>query len=123
MTIQTHPRDDRALSAPWLLFKVSEQLERLKREPGWQQNDLNTITLMKTPGMTVVLTALKAGSVMHEHQASGPVTIHVLSGKVGIDFVGEGVEVCSGELVTVDPLVAHEVKALEESVILLTVGQ
>ncbi|MBI4502573.1 MAG: hypothetical protein HY700_15610 [Gemmatimonadetes bacterium] len=123
MTIQTHPRAERTLSAPWLLFKISEQVDRLKREPEWQQDDHNTITLMKTPGMTVVLTALKAGSVMHEHQASGPVTIHVISGKIGIDFVGECVEVCGGELVTVDPLVAHEVKALEESVVLLTVGQ
>ena len=123
MATKTHPREDRALSAPWLLFKISEQLQSLKNEPAWQRGDRDSITLMKTPGLTLVLMALRAGDVMHQHQASGPVVIQVLTGKVLVEFAGDAPELCAGELLTVDPLVMHEVRALEESTLLLMVGQ
>ena len=123
MTIQTHPREERTLSAPWLLFKVSEQLERLKQEPEWKDRGHDSITLMKAPGLSVVLIALRAGEVMREHQASGPMAMHVISGRVQLHFTGDNPEVCAGELATVDPLVAHQLSALEDSAILLFVGQ
>jgi quercetin dioxygenase-like cupin family protein len=123
MTTKTHPRDERTLSAPWLLFQISEQLQKLKTEPAWQHGDRDSITLMKAPGLSLVLIALRAGDALHEHQAAGPMALQVLSGKVRISFMGDETEVRGGELLTVDPLVPHEVRALEESVLLLTVGQ
>lgn len=123
MSTQTHPREERALSAPWLLFRISEQIERLKREPEWQDLGHHAITLMKAPGLTVVLIVLKAGEEMHDHQASGPVAIQAIAGRVKLVFSGDSPELCAGEFATVDPMVTHRVSALEESAILLFVGQ
>jgi quercetin dioxygenase-like cupin family protein len=123
MTNQTHPREERTLSAPWLLFNILDQLERLKKEPEWRTTDHNSITLMKAPGLSVVLLALKRGEVMHEHQASGPLAMQVVSGRIAVEFAGDRRQVHPGELMTVDPLVAHEVTAVEDSAILLFVGR
>jgi quercetin dioxygenase-like cupin family protein len=123
MTIQTHPREERVLSAPWLLFNIREQLEILKRESEWQANGHNSITLMKTPGLSVVLIALKAGDVMGQHHATGPMAMQVFSGSIRVGFAGDRPAVGAGEFITVNPQIAHEVTALEESAILLFVSQ
>ena len=107
MTIQTHPREERPLSAPWLLFRISEQLERLKQEPEWKDRGHDSLTLMKSPGLTVVLIAMRAGEVMREHQASGPVAIQIIQGRVQLHFTGDNPEVCAGEFATVDPTLAR----------------
>lgn len=113
-------RLERPVTVPLLHVRISEQLERLKREPTWRTGDRNAITLIKEPTLRLVLIALKKGAKLHEHQASGPVTIQAVSGSLRLTIAGQALELRSGEISVLESAIDHEVEALEEAALLLT---
>jgi quercetin dioxygenase-like cupin family protein len=60
-------------------FDLTAELERLKDEATWSTGQ-NARTLIKYDNLRVVLTALKAGATMPDHQTDGRVSMQVLSG-------------------------------------------
>jgi quercetin dioxygenase-like cupin family protein len=115
-------RGAQRLAAPHLVFELSDELERLKAEPSWQRGDRNANTLVKEPDFRIVLTALKAGAQLEEHQVAGRVAVQVLAGRVRMHLPDGAVELAAGRLIAFEPEIAHRVEALEESALLLTIG-
>jgi quercetin dioxygenase-like cupin family protein len=115
-------RLDRPVAVPLLHVGLAEQLGRLKQESTWRTNGRNAITLTKEPTLRVVLLLLGKGTKMPEHQAAGPLTLHVLSGSVALRTDGSTVEIGAGELVALESAIDHELEALEESACLLTLA-
>ncbi|HEX9408961.1 MAG TPA: hypothetical protein VGA23_04855 [Methylomirabilota bacterium] len=78
--------------------------------------------MSKEPALRVVLILLAKGHKISEHQAAGPLTLHILSGSVAfrtgdrMDMLG------SGELIVLESAIEHEVEALEETACLLTLA-
>ena len=66
--------------------------------------------------------ALTAGNGLAEHAGPGGATVHVLSGRVRLSTADDGREGSPGDLLTV-PAARHCLDALEDSVVLLTVGR
>jgi quercetin dioxygenase-like cupin family protein len=121
MSKRAQPRRERPTSPlPLLQISFAEQLERLKQEPAWHSGDRNAITLTKEPQLRVLLLAMKRGSNLHEHRASGPVTIQVVSGLVRLTVSAQVLDLKPGELAILESAIAHEVEAVEESALLLT---
>ena len=115
-------RLDRPVTVPLLHVGLAEQLARLKQESTWRTSGRNAITLTKEPTLRVVLLLLGKGTKMPEHQAAGPLTLHVLSGSVALRTDGSTVEIEAGELVALESAIEHELEALEESACLLTLA-
>jgi quercetin dioxygenase-like cupin family protein len=115
-------RPDRPVAAPLLHVRTAELLERLRQESTWRTSGRNAITLSKEPTLRLVLMLLGKGTTMTEHQAAGPLTLHVLSGSVSFRAGDRAETVGSGELIVLESAVAHAVEALEESACLLTLG-
>jgi quercetin dioxygenase-like cupin family protein len=86
-------------------------------EPGQARR---SVTLVKQGGMSIVLTHLHEGSTIHEHQAPGAVSIHVLDGLVHVHIGDEEIELRGGRLIAFNSGVRHSVEAIEESTLLLT---
>jgi hypothetical protein len=61
-TIRTAPREDRVLSGPAITFAIAEELSRLRQEPEWISGKRNSVTVVKTSNLSVVLTAIKKGA-------------------------------------------------------------
>ena len=57
-----------------------------------------------------------------EHKADGRISIHVLSGHVQLRASGRTFNLRSGGLLALDHAVSHDVHALEESALLLTIA-
>ena len=72
--------------------------------------------------MRVVLIALAAEARMQEHKADGRISIHLLSGQVQVRASGRTFNLRSGGVVALDQGIAHDVHALEESALLLTIA-
>jgi quercetin dioxygenase-like cupin family protein len=75
--------------------------------------------------MTVVLTVLKQASEMHEHEAPGPVTLVVISGRVAVrtEIRGENESVLdAGSSAAFAPGVRHSLTGLLDSVVLIVIG-
>ena len=68
------------------------------------------------------LMALTAGTTMAEHESPGEATAHVLSGRVRIGAGENSWEGRTGDLITIPPS-RHDLHAIEDSVVLLTVAK
>ena len=113
---------ERPLDGPHLSFDLGSELDRLKREAPWRERGHNAITLAKYPDLRFVLMALRAGARMTTHEPDERVSLQVLGGRVRVAVGGREVEVQAGQLLAMDRAQAHQVEALEESALLLTLS-
>jgi len=111
----------RNIDAPLLSFKLQDEVRRLRREPEWKDGDKNGITLAKYPNLRTVLVTLKKGAHMREHGPEGPMSLAVISGKVELLAGGVRQTLERKGLATVRRGVRHDVRAMQDSVILLTI--
>ena len=112
----TAPRAD-----PFMEFELSAEAHRLRSETTWNTGQ-NARTLIKYDDFRVVLIALAAEARMREHKAEGRISIHVLSGHIQMKASGRTFNLRSGGLLALDHGVSHDVHALEESALLLTIA-
>jgi quercetin dioxygenase-like cupin family protein len=100
-------------------FSFSDEIARLKGESSWSLGKRNAITLSKGP-LRVVLVLLKEGARLEEHRARGPMTLQVLSGSIRFRSGETGVELAPGRLVVLEAILSHDVEALADAALLLT---
>jgi len=112
------------LARPLLQIDVEQELQRLRQEESWhRETGRSSKTLAKYPGFRIVLILMKAGTRMRQHRAEGRVSIQQLKGRVRIHLEAHRrVEVSAGQLLVLDCGVLHDVEALEESSLLLTIA-
>ena len=63
---------------------------------------------------------LKAGARLHEHRADGTLTVQAVSGAVRVDAGGRRIDLAPGEVLVLEPGLAHALEAGPESAVLLT---
>jgi len=112
----TPPRAD-----PFMEFDLSAEIHRLHAETTWNTGQ-NARTLIKYEDFRVVLIALAAEARMQEHKTEGRISIHVLSGHIQLKASERTFSLRSGALLALDRGVTHDVHALEESALLLTIA-
>ncbi len=120
-TIRTAPRADRVLSGAAITFAISEEIEVLKQEPEWISGHRNSVTVVKTSNLSIVLTAVKKGATLCGHQVDGPITLQVVSGAIHFGVAGEPRKLTAGDVIALDKAVPHDIEALEDSDLLLTI--
>lgn len=109
------------MASPFLEFDLIEEADRLHREPTWSSGQ-NARTLIKFDDFRVVLMVLKASTRIPGHKANGRITVHVLSGHVRLNAAGRTFDLRPGSLLALDKDVPHDLEALQESAILLTIA-
>jgi len=122
---QTHGSPERPMhqvAHALLTFDLDAELERLHAEEGWQQGTRNAKTLVKEPDLRIVLIALRQGGRMEEHRAPGRLSIQTLTGRLRLQVREQTIDLPAGHVLVLDPDVAHDVEALEESAFLLTIA-
>ena len=105
-----------------LAFDLGAACDALRSEESWQRGDRNARTLVKEPGFRVVLVTLRAGAHLAQHAVHEQATVHVLTGHILIHVPDDRLDVPAGGLVALEPRVKHDVEALEESAVLLTIA-
>lgn len=114
--------ESRRLDAPIRRLDLTQEIEALRRDEAWKTNGHAARTLAKYDDLRVVLITLKPGARMEEHQARGRVSLQCLSGHVQLHLGDQQVDLPAGNLVGLEHWVTHDVQALEESVLLLTLA-
>lgn len=109
------------LSAPYLEFNLRRELEQLRAEPEWKAGH-NAKTLVKYDDLRVVLIALRARARIPEHRTDGRISIQSVHGHVRIRAGGRTFDLPEGALLTLEQGLAHDVEALDDSAILLTIA-
>lgn len=109
------------MAAPFLEFDLQAELHRLRAETTWSTGH-NARTLVKYDDFRVVLIALSAHARMPEHKTEGRISVHVLAGHIQVKAGGRTFNLRPGGLLALDRGLAHDVEAVEESVLLLTIA-
>jgi quercetin dioxygenase-like cupin family protein len=111
-----------ALVGPYLELDLVRELDNLKREPEWASGQ-NARTLVKHDTLRIVLTALKAGHRIPEHQTDGQISIQTLSGRIHVRAGGRTFDLPGGVLLALEHGVRHDVEAIDDSAVLLTIAR
>jgi quercetin dioxygenase-like cupin family protein len=110
-----------AMAAPFLEFDLTTEIARLRQEPEGQAGQ-NAKTLVKYDDLRIVLIALKAGDRLPVHQTGGRLSIQTVAGHIHMRAEGRTFDLPAGRLLALDQAIPHDVEALEESAILLTIA-
>lgn len=109
------------LGNPMLTFDLNGEIKQLREENSWQ-GGRDSKTLVKNQDFRIVLTVLKANALLHEHKATGRISVQVLSGHIQMHVQDKVFDLPAGHLLALDRAVPHDVKALEDSAFLLTIA-
>lgn len=110
------------LTAPLMDFNLEREIAQLHEEEAWQRTGRNSKTLVKQPDFRIVLIALQKDGHLEEHSADARVSIYTLAGHVKIQLPEQTVDLPGGHLLVLDRALEHDLQALEESAILLTIS-
>ena len=110
------------LTAPLMDFNLPKEIAQLHAEEAWRRTGRNSKTLVKQPDLRIVLIALQKGLHLEEHSADARLSIYTLSGHVKLQLPEQRVDLQEGQLLVLDRALEHDLEALEESAILLTIS-
>jgi quercetin dioxygenase-like cupin family protein len=113
-----HPQ---SLAAAYLEFDLAREIDQLHQEPEWTSGH-NAKTLVKYDDLRVVLIALRAHARVPTHQTEGRISVQTIRGHVHVRASGRTFDLPVGNLLTLDRGLPHDVEAVEESAVLLTIA-
>lgn len=118
----TYTRQHGPMEVPLQLVRFEDQIGSMKKEPAWEHGERVAKTLVKEGRLRVVLTLMRAGTVLHEHRTEGAVTIQCLAGRMKLHAQGREIELIDGEMAALDSGIEHSVDAVGESAFLVTIA-
>ena len=113
------PEGDRVLDAPYVFADLPAFIEQVKDEKAWGKSDRNAITVFKTEGMTIVLTAMKEGAVIKDNTVNGFFTVQVIEGSIRMETLEGDNKMTLNQLISFHPGVPHSIEATTDAVLLL----
>ena len=117
-----HEEMTSSLTAPLLMFDLAAEIEQLHGEEYWLKGGRISKTLVKHSDFRIVLILMKAGTLMQKHKTDARTSIHALSGRLLIKLDGQTVELPAGHLLVLEKALSHDVNALEDSALLLSIS-
>jgi quercetin dioxygenase-like cupin family protein len=113
---------NRDLAGDVLLFRLSEEEATTTDRELLDRNGRNARTLVKEDALRVTMIVLAAGGEIREHQAEGPITVHVLSGGMQFTVAGSVHDLKAGDLLVVGARIRHAVASRDGATFLLTLA-
>ena len=114
-------REAEATSGLMRGFNLAAEIRALRNEPAWESGR-NAKTLVKYPDFRIVLTVLKRGAVVREHQAAGRISVQTVAGHLCMHVGEQLCDLPTGSILVLDRSIVHNVEALEDSAFLLTIA-
>jgi hypothetical protein len=103
-----------------LVTDLTSEAGTLLEEPEWTDGDRNTRTLLAGDRMRVALIALRRDAAIGDDATDDSLVVQVLRGAVSVDGTGERRQLGSGALLVLDRPRSWRLRAIDESLLLLT---
>lgn len=111
----------RALTGEHLSFDLAGQIRELRREENYERSGRAGRTLVKEGPLRITLTLMAEGTEVGTHHAVSPMTLQALEGRLRYRVGGEEFEIGAGEVLFFGPGHARDIRALEDTALLLTI--
>jgi len=121
-TSGTDERESRPLMDRWLVFNVAEEIESLRAEFEWTENDKNSRTLAKDVDFRVLLSALHTGASIDEDDGDARTSIQLLEGTADLEVAGETTPLTKGQLAVVNAGQPWVLRATSDCAVLMTLA-
>jgi quercetin dioxygenase-like cupin family protein len=112
----------RPLAAPMMIFDLEPRLRELRDDDSYRRSGRLGRTLAKHGRMRLTLVALNEGVEVGTHHADSPMTIQLLEGVLSFRVAGKDHELRAGQVLFFGPGDAHDIRAKQESALLLTLS-
>jgi quercetin dioxygenase-like cupin family protein len=116
------PSITRPLAGPILTFDIAEQIAELRAEESYERSGRAGRTLAKSGRLRITLVAMQRDNVISTHRADSPITLQVLEGGIRFRANGGDHRMKAGQLLFFGPGDANDIRAMEETVLLLTIS-
>jgi quercetin dioxygenase-like cupin family protein len=104
------------------LFDLAGIAAELRTSEAYAREGHAAHTLLREDDLRMVVVVMKAGARMAEHRAQETAAIHGLSGHVRLHLPDETTDVRASQLLVLGRGIQHDVEAVLDSALLLTLG-
>lgn len=111
----------RALTGKHLTFELAQEIAELRQDDHYLRSGRIGRTLVKEGALRLTLTVLAEGAEVGTHHAVSPMTLQVLEGRLRYRVAEEEHELSEGEFLFFGPGHAQDIRALEDTALLLTI--
>lgn len=116
------PEGPRVIDADQVHIDLPFFIAELKKEEAWKTSDRNAVTVFKTDGLRIVAVALHDGAEMSTHTADALLSLQLLEGEIAFQAAGKTTVLTPGQLFCLHAGIPHAVRALKESVFVLSLA-
>jgi len=95
----------------------------LTKEIVYKTDKPNIQPLLETPFSKEIRIILKEGQIMKEHAAPGPIVVELFEGEIDFGVNNEVHRIKKGDLLTLEARVPHDLKAIKDSIVRLTLSK
>jgi quercetin dioxygenase-like cupin family protein len=108
-------------SASILTLDLNHEIKQLRSEERWQSGH-TAKTLAKYSDFRVVLIVMKTGGRLEKHRTAGQISVHTLDGRIRFSTAKQSVELATGQMLTLEQDILHDVEGIVDSAFLLTIA-
>lgn len=119
------PEDGAAATIPQdpsITFDLTAEAAQLRQVSSWRERGLSSRTLLKRAELRLVMIALKPDGHINKHKTDRRVAVQTLAGHVRLNLPEETIDLPSGRILVMERGVPHDVTALQDSTILLSLS-
>jgi quercetin dioxygenase-like cupin family protein len=102
-------------------FDLVAEIQHLQARKPWPKKVTSNL-LLKSEDLRILLIGMEAGGRLEEHHNDGRISIHVLEGAVKMHVQHQAQQFSAGQILALDRSIPHDVAAIEDSVLLLTIA-
>lgn len=99
------------------------KIESFNENLEFNDNRVVTKVLLESSFSKEIRILLKQGQVMKEHKAPYPILVHIIDGEIDFGVDGNVNFLKKGDIVTLDANVPHDLTALKNSIVRLTLSK
>lgn len=90
---------------------------------GFDPDKVKTQLILETPFSKEIQILMKEGQLMKSHKAPFPIIVHLLRGSIDFGLENETQRLATGDILSLDANIPHDLKALEDSVVRLSLSK
>jgi quercetin dioxygenase-like cupin family protein len=94
-------------------------ITNLKNEQAWNEGELKSAVLLRSPAKKIILTVLHKGTEIRSFQSDFSITFQVIDGKLKLDYGNKTFNLGKGEVLILNEKIKYKIESVEDSAFLM----
>lgn len=121
-TSGSQERESRSLMESLMVFSLAVEIESLRSEGQWADNDKNSRTLAKDVDFRALLSVMHSGATLDDQDGDARASVQILEGRAELDVAGEVTQLDTGQLAVIDSGRPWKLRAATDCALLMTLA-